>query len=199
MYRNTKIPSQSKESNTSLSFAELLAAYKLFIGGKLLLCIYPKCTSSHHFHVLLSKAEILRHHFTVQFDYFRYHIQCKYKELLILNPRKSWSNIPVLRQLTGRCLCKDCGEFDSNVNLNQKTLYAYYTKGKNPSIEENNCENKRSTNRKISLNWKKYLARRFITENYLENHSISQMTDHMEKHIKHFKYATQLFQQISYA
>jgi len=192
MYINTKIASQSKESSTSLSFAELLAAYKLFIGGKLFLCIYPKCTNSYHFHVLPSKAEILRHNFTVQFDYFRYHIQCKYKELLILNPRKSWSNIPVLGQLTERCICKSCSEFDSTVNLNQKTLHAYYIEGKNPSIEEDDCENKQSTNRKISLNWKKHLARRFTTENYLENHSISQMIDHMERHIKHFKYATQL-------
>eukprot|EP00102_Acyrthosiphon_pisum_P021265 XP_016658475.1 PREDICTED: uncharacterized protein LOC100572211 isoform X2 [Acyrthosiphon pisum] len=192
MYRNTKIPSQSKKSSTSLSYAELLEAYKLLINGMLIFCINPTCKFTHHFHVSLFKAEILRHHFTVQFDYFRYYIQCKYKELLILNPRKSWSNIPVLGQLTERCVCKDCGEFDSNINLNQKKLHAYYIEGKNSSIEEDICGNKQPTNRKISLSWKKHLARRFVIDDYLENHSISQIIDHIETHIKHFKHATQL-------
>jgi len=185
IYRSTKIPSQIKESTTSLSFYELQAAYNLFIDGKLILCIDPKCTNSHHFHVSLSKAEILRHNLSVRFDYFRYHIQCKYKELLISNPRKSWFNIPVLRQLAKRCCCKDCGEFDYTINLNQKTLLAYYIEGKNTCIDENNCENNQLTNRSISFSWKKHMFGRFITGNYFENHCISQMTDHnMETHIK---------------
>ncbi|XP_003245158.1 uncharacterized protein LOC100569878 [Acyrthosiphon pisum] len=187
MYRNTKIPSQSKESSTSLGIDGFEAAHYLFNSGKLFLCMYPKCTNSHHFRVIPSNAEMLRHEFTVPFDDFRFNIQYKYKQLLTSNPR-TWPNIPVLEQLTKRCLCDICGDFDSKLNQNQEMLHTY-VEGKKPSIEEDNCENEQPTNTQISLSWKKHLAQRFTSAEDVEKQSISQMIDDMERHIKRFKHA----------
>lgn len=187
MYRNTKIPSQSKESSTSLGIDGFEAAHYLFNSGKLFLCMYPKCTNSHHFRVIPSNAEMLRHEFTVPFDDFRFNIQYKYKQLLTSNPR-TWPNIPVLEQLAKRCLCEICGDFDSKLNQNQEMLHTY-VEGKKPSIEEDNCENQQPTNTQISLSWKKHLAQRFTSAEDVEKQSISQMIEDMEKHIKRFKHA----------
>lgn len=187
MYRNTKIPNQSKESSTSLGIDGFEAAHYLFNSGKLFLCMYPKCTNSHHFRVIPSNAEMLRHEFTVPFDDFRFNIQYKYKQLLTSNPR-TWPNIPVLEQLTKRCLCDICGDFDSKLNQNQEMLHTY-VEGKKPSIEEDNCENEQPTNTQISLSWKKHLAQRFTSAEDVEKQSISQMIDDMERHIKRFKHA----------
>ncbi|XP_022167589.1 uncharacterized protein LOC111031798 [Myzus persicae] len=187
MYRNTKIPSQSKESSTSLGIDGFEAAHYLFNSGKLFLCMYPKCTNSHHFRVIPSNAEMLRHEFTVPFDDFRFNIQYKYKQLLTSNPR-TWPNIPVLEQLAKRCLCEICGDFDSKLNQNQEMLHTY-VEGKKPSIEEDNCENEQPTNTQISLSWKKHLAQRFTSAEDVEKQSISQMIEDMERHIKRFKHA----------
>ncbi|XP_025196480.1 uncharacterized protein LOC112595467 [Melanaphis sacchari] len=186
MYRNTKISSQSKESSISYSIDAFEAANYLFNCGKLFLCMYSKCTNRHHFRVIPSNAEMLRHEFTVPFDDFRFNIQYKYKQLLTSNPR-TWPSVPELVQLPKRCLCEICGDFDSKLNQNQDMLYTY-VEGKRPSIEEDNCENEQPTNTLITLSWKKHLAHRFTSED-VEKQSISQMIEDMERHIKHFVYA----------
>uniref|UniRef100_A0A2S2PEV5 Uncharacterized protein n=1 Tax=Schizaphis graminum TaxID=13262 RepID=A0A2S2PEV5_SCHGA len=186
MYRNTKILSKSKESSTSFGIDGFEAAHYLFNSGKLFLCMYPKCTNRHHFRVIPSNAEMLRHEFTVPFDDFRFNIQYKYKQLLTSNPR-TWPSIPELVQLPKRCLCEICGDFDSKLNQNQDMLYTY-VEGKKPSIEEDNCENEQPTNTQITLSWKKHLAHRFTSED-VEKQSISQMIEDMERHIKRFAYA----------
>ncbi|KAL4119095.1 hypothetical protein QTP88_011953 [Uroleucon formosanum] len=187
MFRNTKIPNRSKESNTSLGIDGFEAACYLFNCGKLFLCMYPKCTNSHHFRVIPSSAEMLRHEFTVPFDDFRFNIQYKYKQLLTSNPR-TWPNVPVLEQLTKRCLCEICGDFDSKLNQNQEMLHTYVEE-KKPSIEEDSCENEQPNNTQISLSWKKHLAQRFTSAEDVEKQSISQMIDDMERHTKRFKHA----------
>ncbi|KAE9532780.1 hypothetical protein AGLY_009861 [Aphis glycines] len=186
MYRNTKIPCQSKEPSTSFDIDGFEAAHHLFNSGKLFLCMYPKCTNRHHFRVIPSNAEMLRHEFTVPFDDFRFNIQYKYKQLLTSNPR-TWPSIPELVQLPKRCLCEICGDFDSKLNQNQDMLYTY-VEGKKPSIEEDNCENEQPTNTQSTCSWKKHLAHRFTSED-VEKQSISQMIEDMERHIKNFTYA----------
>lgn len=183
MYRNAKMSNQSQETSTTLSREVFEAARYLFNKGKLLLCMYPKCANSHHFRVIPSNAEMLRHEFTVPFDDFRFNIQYKYKQLLTSNPR-TWPSIPILVQLNKRCLCEICGDFDSKLNQNQEMLHTY-VEGKKPSIEEDNNENEQPSNPQIRLSWKKNLANRFSTE-AIAKQSISQMIDDMEKHISRF-------------
>lgn len=186
MYRNTKILSQSKETSTSLGFVGFEAAHYLFNSGKLFLCMYPKCTNSHHFRVIPSNAEMLRHEFTVPFDDFRFNIQYKYKQLLTSNPR-TWPSIPELVQLSKRCLCEICGDFDSKLNQNQDMLHTYI-EAKKPSIEEDNCENEHPTNSQKKSSWKKHLAHRFTSED-VEKQSIPQIIEDMERHIERFTHA----------
>lgn len=186
MHRNAKMSSQSKETSTTLGIEVFEAAHYLFNSGKLFLCMYPKCTNSHHFRVLPSNAEMLRHEFTVPFDDFRFNIQYKYKQLLTSNPR-TWPSIPELVQLAKRCLCEICGDFDSKLNQNQDMLHTY-VEGKKPNIEEDNNENEQPTNPQIRLSWKKNLAHRFTSE-AVEKQSISQMVEDMEKHINRFTHA----------
>lgn len=183
MYRNPKMSNQSQETSTTLSRKVFEAARYLFNEGKLFLCMHPKCTNSHHFRVIPSNAEMLRHEFTVPFDDFRFNIQYKYKQLLTSNPR-TWPNIPVLVQLNKRCLCEICGDFDSKLNQNQEMLHTY-VEGKKPSIEEDNNENEFPTNPQLRLSWKKNLANRFSSE-AIAKQSISQMIDDMERHIQRF-------------
>lgn len=186
MHRNAKMSSQSKETSTTLGIEVFEAAHHLFNSGKLFLCMYPKCTNSHHFRVLPSNAEMLRHEFTVPFDDFRFNIQYKYKQLLTSNPR-TWPCIPELVQLAKRCLCEICGDFDSKLNQNQDMLYTY-VEGKKPNIEEDNNENEQPTNPQIRLSWKKNLAHRFTSE-AVEKQSISQMVEDMERHVNRFTHA----------
>lgn len=183
MYRNTKMSNQSQETSTTLSREVFEAARYLFNKGKLFLCMYPKCINSHHFRVIPSNAEMLRHEFTVPFDDFRFNIQYKYKQLLTSNPR-TWPSVPELVQLTKRCLCEICGDFDSKLNQNQEMLHTY-VEGKKPNIEEDNNENEQPTNPKIRLSWKKNLAKRFSSE-AIAKQSISQMIEDMESHINRF-------------
>lgn len=186
MHRNAKMSSQSKETSTTLGIEVFEAAHHLFNSGKLFLCMYPKCTNRHHFRVLPSNAEMLRHEFTVPFDDFRFNIQYKYKQLLTSNPR-TWPSIPELVQLAKRCLCEICGDFDSKLNQNQDMLHTY-VEGKKPIVEEDNNENEQPTNPQIRLSWKKNLAHRFTSE-AVEKQSISQMVEDMERHINRFTHA----------
>jgi hypothetical protein len=186
IHRSALMSSQSKETSTTLGIEVFEAAHHLFNSGKLFLCMYPKCTNSHHFRVLPSNAEMLRHEFTVPFDDFRFNIQYKYKQLLTSNPR-TWPSIPELVQLAKRCLCEICGDFDSKLNQNQDMLYTY-VEGKKPNIEEDNNENEQPTNPQIRLSWKKNLAHRFTSE-AVEKQSISQMVEDMERHINRFTQA----------
>lgn len=181
LYRNPKITSQ--ETSTTLSRKVFEAARYLFNEGKLFLCMHPKCTNNHHFRVIPSNAEMLRHEFTVPFDDFRFNIQYKYKQLLTSNPR-TWPNIPELIQLNKRCLCEICSDFDSKLNQNQEMLHTY-VEGKKPSVEEDNNENEFPTNPQLRLSWKKNLANRFSSE-AIAKQSISQMIDDMERHIQRF-------------
>lgn len=183
MYRNAATSSQNHESSTTLSREVFEAARFLFNKGKLFLCMYPKCTNSNHFRVIPSNAEMLRHEFTVPFDDFRFNIQYKYKQLLTSNPR-TWPSIPELVQLTKRCLCEICGDFDSKLNQNQLMLHTY-VEGKKPNIEEDNNENEQPTDPQIRLSWKKNLANRFSTE-AVAKQTITQMIEDMQRHIQRF-------------
>lgn len=183
MYRNAATSSQSQESSTTLSREVFEAARFLFNKGKLFLCMCPKCTNNHHFRVIPSNAEMLRHEFTVPFDDFRFNIQYKYKQLLTSNPR-TWPSIPELVQLTKRCLCEICGDFDSKLNQNQLMLHTY-VEGKKPNIEEDNNENEHPTDPQIRLSWKKNLANRFSTE-AVAKQTITQMIEDMQRHIQRF-------------
>lgn len=186
IYNNSKISNPNQEISTTLSCEVFEAARYLFNCGKLFLCMYPKCNNSHHFRVIPSNAEMLRHEFTVPFDDFRFNIQYKYKQLLTSNPR-TWPNIPKLVQLYKRCLCEICSDFDSKLNQNQEMLHKY-VEGKKPNIEEDNNENQQPTNPQLRLSWKKCLANRFSTE-AIAKQSISQMIDDMQLHINRFTYA----------
>lgn len=186
MYRNVKMSNQSQETSTTLSLEVFEAARYLFNKGKLFLCMHPKCVNCHHFRVIPSNAEMLRHEFTVPFDDFRFNIQYKYKQLLTSNPR-TWPSIPQLVQLNKRCLCEICGDFDSKLNQNQEMLHTY-VEGRKPNIEEDNNENELPTNPQLRLSWKKNLANRFSTE-AIAKQSISQMIDDMERHIQRFNHA----------
>lgn len=186
IYRNATTSNQSQETSTTLSREVFEAARYLFNKGKLFLCMCPKCTNNHHFRVIPSNAEMLRHEFTVPFDDFRFNIQYKYKQLLTSNPR-TWPCIPELVQLTKRCLCEICGDFDSKLNQNQVMLHTY-VEGKKPNIEEDNNENEQPTDPQIRLSWKKNLANRFSTE-AIAKQTITQMIEDMQKHIQRFTHA----------
>lgn len=191
IHRNAKIPhdkmiAKSKESRKLEIFNE--TTKYLFNNGELFVCMYPKCTNNHHFRVIPSNAEMLRHEFTAPYDDLRFNIQYKYKRLLTTSPR-TWPNIPDLIQLDQRCLCEICDDFDSKLKQNQDMLHTY-VEGKK-CVDDDNNENeqpKQSTKPQIRLSWKKNLAHRFTSE-VVEKQSIPQIIEEIKRYIKHFTHA----------
>lgn len=191
IYRNFKIPhdkmiAKSKETRKLDIFNE--TTKYLFNSGELFVCMYPKCTNNHHFRVIPSNAEMLRHEFTAPYDDLRFNIQYKYKRLLTTNPR-TWPNIPDLIQLDQRCLCEICDDFDSKLKQNQDMLHTY-VEGKK-CVDDDNNENeqpKQSTKPQIRLSWKKNLAHRFTSE-VVEKQSIPQIIEEIKRYIKNFTHA----------
>lgn len=188
MYNNSIVSNQKTKIATTdvVHIGVLDAARYLFSCGKLFLCVYPKCDISHHFRMIPSNIEILRHEYTAQYDDFRFNIQLKYKQLLTSHS-KPWPNVPKITYLFKRCMCIVCVDYDIKLNGNRDMLFKYYVDEKNKITEDNN-ENNQPINPQLQLSWKKCLANRFSTED-ITKQSMTQMLEDMERLINEFTYS----------